>query len=180
MAVAALGPQPAQGRTAALLLTWALMGLWHGAAWTFVLWGLYHGLVVLLYRVVPALGRYSERHPHLAQGLMLAAVMFGWIPFRARSLEQAFHLWGLALNPTAFAISPEVLRLSSNTACFSYFFAFALTIALPLIYAARHTKTFWVQTQPATFLKYLLLTSSLVFLSILYFNTTQQFIYFQF
>jgi alginate O-acetyltransferase complex protein AlgI len=70
-----------------LFLTMFLGGLWHGAAWNFILWGVYHGLLLIVYR------RFDPR-PHgartrLGQGLrialMFAFTLGGWVCFRAAS-----------------------------------------------------------------------------------------------
>ena len=71
-----------------LLVVWALTGLWHGAAWTFVLWGLYFGVIIGFER--GALGRAVERLPVPAQhayGLLVAVL--GWVIFRSVSVQQA-------------------------------------------------------------------------------------------
>jgi alginate O-acetyltransferase complex protein AlgI len=78
-----------------LLITMVLGGLWHGAAWTFVLWGAYHGLLLVAYR---AAERVRALHAWLAGKGALAritswAVMFhltcyGWLIFRVRSARQ--------------------------------------------------------------------------------------------
>ena len=72
-----------------LLLTMMLGGLWHGAAWTFVAWGTYHGLLLAIHRVV------SRRRPAQARSPLGAAlatlgtfhlVVLGWVLFRAPSM----------------------------------------------------------------------------------------------
>jgi alginate O-acetyltransferase complex protein AlgI len=71
-----------------LLIVWALTGLWHGAAWTFVLWGLYFGVLIGLERFV--WGRALERAPRVFQhfyGVLIAVL--GWVLFRSVSLDQA-------------------------------------------------------------------------------------------
>jgi len=76
-------------------------GLWHGAAWTFVLWGVFHGAVLVIYRVL-GLRRGSEdlSGPRsVLQGLvMFHLVCFGWLLFRAQNLETVrlfvASLWG--------------------------------------------------------------------------------------
>ncbi|HWM78122.1 MAG TPA: MBOAT family O-acyltransferase, partial [Methylomirabilota bacterium] len=71
-----------------LWLVFFLCGLWHGAAWTFVVWGLYHGSFLVLERL--GLGRWLEsvwtpaRHAYT-----ILAVMVGWVFFRAETLRQA-------------------------------------------------------------------------------------------
>ena len=89
------GSRHGAGRTRAnLLITMLLGGLWHGAAWTFVLWGLYQGLLLILYRplepIFAALGR-SGRHHAVRFGawlLMFHLTCYGWLIFRAPSLPK--------------------------------------------------------------------------------------------
>ena len=71
-----------------LLVVWAVTGLWHGAAWTFILWGTYFGVLIGLERTV--WGRAVERTPAPVQHLygVLVAVL-GWVLFRSTDLNQA-------------------------------------------------------------------------------------------
>jgi alginate O-acetyltransferase complex protein AlgI len=85
-----------------LLMTMVLGGLWHGAAWTFVLWGAYHGLLLVLYRHLPRLPEADwTRHPAaraamVAIGILVtnALVCVGWVFFRASDVAQAFAMIG--------------------------------------------------------------------------------------
>jgi D-alanyl-lipoteichoic acid acyltransferase DltB (MBOAT superfamily) len=90
--------------TSALFLTWFLMGLWHGAAWTFALWGLWHATFIWLYRLIaPRAGAVPVRaQALLGWGATLAIVMLGWIPFRARTLADAFELLGRLFDWRAY------------------------------------------------------------------------------
>jgi alginate O-acetyltransferase complex protein AlgI len=70
-----------------LLIVFFLTGLWHGAAWTFIIWGLYHGAFVSLERI--GLRRVLERAPTAVQHVYtILVVMVGWVIFRATSLTQ--------------------------------------------------------------------------------------------
>lgn len=63
-------------------------GLWHGAAWTYVVWGGYHGFFLMLDRMF--LLRALERLPRVAaNAIALLVIMIGWTVFRAGSLAQA-------------------------------------------------------------------------------------------
>ena len=73
-----------------LLLTFFVSGIWHGANWSFVIWGLLHGLGVVITRELERSGRYRERVPKLLkQAGVFAFVSFTWIFFRAGSLQDA-------------------------------------------------------------------------------------------
>ncbi|MBV9867971.1 MAG: MBOAT family protein [Abitibacteriaceae bacterium] len=73
-----------------LLLVFLLCGLWHGAAWTFIVWGVYHGLFLVLERLF--LGKLLIRLPRLVRHVyLLLVVMVGWVFFRAASLPYALH-----------------------------------------------------------------------------------------
>lgn len=71
-----------------LLVVFLLTGLWHGAAWTFIVWGLFHGAFLMLERV--GLGRLLDRAPRVLTHLYaLLVVVAGWVLFRAETLAQA-------------------------------------------------------------------------------------------
>ena len=72
------------------LVTMALCGLWHGANWTFVLWGTYHGLLLVLYLSVTKF--WDARPAHLQRVMMFLLVMIGWTIFRAPTLGTAITL----------------------------------------------------------------------------------------
>jgi D-alanyl-lipoteichoic acid acyltransferase DltB (MBOAT superfamily) len=73
-----------------LFLTFFISGIWHGAAWTFVIWGVLHALGILITRELERSAFYRERVPHLAKQLAtFAFVCFAWIFFRAGSLSDA-------------------------------------------------------------------------------------------
>ena len=73
-----------------LLITFAVSGIWHGASWTFLIWGLLHGLGVMVTRELERSAFYRQRVPKLAkQAGVFLFVCFAWIFFRAGSLGDA-------------------------------------------------------------------------------------------
>ena len=71
-----------------LLIVFFLCGLWHGASWTFVVWGLLHGSFLILERL--GLGRLLDRVPRVfSHTYVMLVVMAGWVFFRAGSLDRA-------------------------------------------------------------------------------------------
>ena len=63
-----------------LLIVWVLTGFWHGAAWNFILWGLYYGILLILekYIFAPLLKKLPKAARHIYTMLL---VMFGWVLF---------------------------------------------------------------------------------------------------
>jgi alginate O-acetyltransferase complex protein AlgI len=93
----------------------ALVGLWHGAGWGFVIWGLMHGCYLAAYRLWEIIG--ERRFPRflksrLAVGLWriftLLAVTAAWIPFRASSLKQAVSMLRSLVVPHGLRPSYQV------------------------------------------------------------------------
>ncbi len=69
-----------------LMLVFLLCGLWHGAAWTFIIWGVYHGLFLIFERL--GLSNLLQKLPRFIRHLYtLLVVLIGWIIFRADSFE---------------------------------------------------------------------------------------------
>ena len=80
--------------TCNLVLTFLLAGLWHGANWTFLLWGLCHGTALAIFRAWKgsAVGRSLRIPGPVAWLLTLSLVSLGWLFFRAPSIGQALGL----------------------------------------------------------------------------------------
>jgi alginate O-acetyltransferase complex protein AlgI len=70
-----------------LFLTMLIGGLWHGANWTFVLWGAYHGVLLIAYRLFGAQWDRLPKAP--ATALTFVLVVLGWVMFRAPSISAA-------------------------------------------------------------------------------------------
>ncbi len=92
-----------------LMLTMLLGGLWHGAGILFILWGAWHGLLLILYRLVPIdqwLARFGFAGKALAAIIFFHLVCIGWIFFRATP-EQIGPIWSsIIATPT---IIPDIL-----------------------------------------------------------------------
>jgi len=80
-----------------LWLVFLLSGLWHGAAWNFVLWGAYHGLFLVLDRLF-LLKFYKKigKYPSIAVTFIIT--LFGWVIFRAVSIEQIGYYMKAMVN----------------------------------------------------------------------------------
>jgi D-alanyl-lipoteichoic acid acyltransferase DltB (MBOAT superfamily) len=74
-----------------MFLTMVISGLWHGAAWTFVIWGALHGLGRFCTRELERTSFYKERVPKVAKQLFVFVfVSFAWIFFRAATISDAW------------------------------------------------------------------------------------------
>ena len=87
-----------------LMIVFVLCGLWHGAATTFLAWGIYHGALLIAERLYRE--RFGERsRGPLAWATTFLLVMIGWVFFRSASLADAWHfigvLFGLVQNEPA-------------------------------------------------------------------------------
>lgn len=96
-----------------LCVCFFLSGLWHGAAWTFILWGLYHGAMLIADRVF-----LKEWQTHLPRILNVAITFFlliiSWVIFRAQSLNQiGTYLRAMFIpqqvEPSLLWVSPDVI-----------------------------------------------------------------------
>lgn len=76
-----------------LLIVWILTGLWHGASWTFVVWGLYHGILLLLEKY-PLKGILAKTPSPIRHILTLLAVIVGWVLFFSPDFSSAIFYLG--------------------------------------------------------------------------------------
>jgi alginate O-acetyltransferase complex protein AlgI len=95
------GSRAGAGRTYAnLLIVFLLCGLWHGAGWTFIVWGAWHGLWLIVERAQKTMGPIGRI------GLMgrlntFVLVTLGWVVFRAADLPEAWRMLSIMLWPRA-------------------------------------------------------------------------------
>lgn len=163
-----------------LLIVFFLTGLWHGANWTFILWGLYHGLLLTLERISGQ--RWTDRlHTSfvpLRRMLTVILVLIGWVMFRAEDMAQAGEFYRHMFLPTGWDLPLEVqLSLTSRH---------ILTLALSsLVFVLPHRwqmAAFLTSAHPvAVWYRWFLLLLALPYALLLVFNGTfSPFLYFQF
>lgn len=154
-----------------LFLTMLLGGLWHGASWTFVLWGAYHGTLLALERM-SGKRSFAWRLPRPVQMVFtFVLVMVGWVLFRSPTLAGVVrmakglvgaHGWG-ATYPLA------------GTGALNWT---ALIICLGLVFAARNT---WeIRWRSSIWLVTALLALFVLCVATFLVNTSSPFLYFQF
>ena len=104
-----------------LFLVFFLCGLWHGANWTFVVWGMLHGSFLVIERLW--LGQVLAKQARVVQhAYTLVVVMLAWVIFRANDFTQAANviqaMFGMA-DPIAKATALSVMAYCSNTVIFA-------------------------------------------------------------
>jgi alginate O-acetyltransferase complex protein AlgI len=100
-------------RNLALVVSMILFGLWHKASVLFVLWGCYHGVLLVLHRQVQQLQRYVEEKfdwtppaalwTPISWVATITLISLGWILFRANSLVEARQMLSAALSPASYS-----------------------------------------------------------------------------
>ena len=102
-----------------LVIVFFLCGLWHGASWTFVVWGLYHGIFLVLERT--RFGSWIEKMPRvLRHTYALLAVLVGWVLFRATSFPQALaFLSNMLGTATPGAVTQPLARYVTHESVFA-------------------------------------------------------------
>jgi alginate O-acetyltransferase complex protein AlgI len=98
-----------------LAVVWLLTGLWHGASWTFILWGIYHGAFVILEKFVIR-GR-TDKLPKALRVLPCCLIVFlGWVLFFSPNLGSALHYYGQMFGKGGLGLVDSVCKyyLSSN------------------------------------------------------------------
>lgn len=90
-----------------IIVVWTISGLWHGANWTFVCWGLFHAFLIISYRRFKSIISFEDSNSMIARLLCMFGtflmVSFGWILFRAESVAISFvYLKGVFVNNLDF------------------------------------------------------------------------------
>ena len=82
-----------------LLIVFFLTGLWHGASWNFVVWGLFHGFFIIIERL--NIIKLPPKLNVLGRLYTLLVVIIGWVLFRAENLEYGMHFIGKMFSFTS-------------------------------------------------------------------------------
>ena len=106
-----------------LFVVWALTGLWHGASWNFVLWGLYFFIFIALERLF--LNKVFARLPGFVSHIyLLIVVYFGWILFRFKNMA----LIGVVLKGMFCQNGNPWTTFEANTTLLNYIFFLAIAV----------------------------------------------------
>lgn len=98
------GSRKGTGRTYLnLILVFALTGFWHGASWTFVFWGLFHGCFLVLERI--GLGKVLGKSKAVSWLYCMVVVHVGWVFFRTENLKNSIRYLSRMLQPWKYTHS---------------------------------------------------------------------------
>ncbi len=133
------GNQKGRVRTGLNKLTvFFLCGLWHGASWTYVLWGLFHGAFSFLEEAVPKLRKLPRVLGHI-YALLLVTV--GFVIFRADTVGQAFGMLGKMFGGFDFGTAAMSFTLQQLTPFFLVMLVVGILLAGPLQWLAGKLRT---------------------------------------
>ena len=159
----------------ALFLTWAIMGIWHGANWTFLFWGLFHAFFIYLERIFkPLRNRFKFLNFKIVNwGFTLVISMLSWIPFRANSINDTFVLYSKLFDFSNFFN----LSFRENS--------YLITLLILLIFVTSYFFKIWFIPKIKKNIKLYLVFNILkyffiIFLIFIFLKPINQFIYFQF
>lgn len=163
-----------------LCIVFVLTGFWHGAEWTFLVWGIYHGALLIIER---SFGLAEAPATPLARGLRRALtvvlVIFGWVLFNSADLGSALNMIGHMFLPEFEGVTDVVSDALTNQrllillAALSMFLLPAHPVTGPLLESSR--------SRPAAVLRVSVMTVGLVYAAILVATETfSPFLYYQF
>lgn len=183
------GSRSTSARTALnLMATFLLGGLWHGAGWTFVLWGALHGGATVIHRIWKKLG--LSMHPALAWIITFNFINASWVVFRAKTTTEALEvlkamvglkgvspLWGTLGQGTGFLEkSMSVIKFLNTALARNHMHNVAFCLLLAVLY--KNSTELADQMRPSPrYLVYMAVTASV---AILHLNGATQFIYYNF
>jgi D-alanyl-lipoteichoic acid acyltransferase DltB (MBOAT superfamily) len=155
-----------------IVLTMGLGGLWHGAGWTFIVWGLMHAVYLVVHRLWRSSGLILPRT--LAWVTTFLVVMLGWVMFRAESLNSALliyrNMFTGAAEPAQVIQTQDAIRISVLAAI-----AFLMPNSIEWVRGSN--------ARPARFrpsARYALATGILLVASTLNLHRVSEFLYFNF
>jgi alginate O-acetyltransferase complex protein AlgI len=163
-----------------LCIVFVLVGFWHGANWTFLVWGIYHGALLVIER-----GFHLDRGPATRiitiarRALTLLLVVFGWVFFRSINMGQALVILGHMFIPDGSGLTDAVNAALTNQRLV------ILLIALLVVFLPTHPVTGPLlessRSRVATTIRITVMTAGLLYSAILIAaGTFSPFLYYQF
>ena len=158
-----------------LMIVFVVSGLWHGANWTFVFWGLIHGLLAIIYLLLSNNSKrknYSWVRKYLNILIVFVLVNFAWIFFRSDSINHAFNYIYYVFQ---FEFSFNLVQICAEKGPLNLFISLFAILSLYLSYLLPRNLTFDKTIKSVTFNVLAIIT-----ILVLGVNGESEFIYFQF
>jgi alginate O-acetyltransferase complex protein AlgI len=152
-----------------LALTMFLGGLWHGASWTFAVWGLYHGALLVVHALLRRVAWLPRVKP-LSIAVTFLCVTIGWVFFRAASLGQAWGLLSAMLGRRGVESGAALDALLLPGPCAVLAGAFVIAFVAPNTWQIKYPRSAWAAVAVAV----------AFFVCVLRFAKESPFLYFQF
>lgn len=96
-----------------IMIVFLISGIWHGANWTFIIWGCLHGGVNCLNRMFES--QWERLNPVFRWHITFSFISYAWVIFRADSMSQALNIIWKSLNFRQLAISPQLIECFNTT-----------------------------------------------------------------
>lgn len=112
-----------------LFVVMFVSGVWHGANWTFVCWGLYHALFMILERANNKQAFYYKAPKIVQLVITQIVVLFGWVLFRADNLSDALKMWKNMLGFSTASVSDALLQTEIFTPSCIFFMVIAFILS---------------------------------------------------
>lgn len=113
-----------------MLVVWLLTGLWHGAGWNFVVWGLYFFVLLVIEKYI--LLKFEKKIPAVFWRLyFVAAILVGWVFFYHTGIDRAFRFLGIMFGINAPSLSSPEVGIFLNS--YMIFIVIALVGCTPLM-----------------------------------------------
>jgi alginate O-acetyltransferase complex protein AlgI len=111
-----------------LMIIFVASGFWHGAAWTFLIWGLYHGGWLIIERATGLAKIPDDKYVLPRRAITFLLVMFGWVFFRAQDMGNAGHIFkamfSFDFGPTPAEVSRVMTDFRTMTIVLAFFVVF--------------------------------------------------------
>jgi len=113
-----------------LITVFFLTGMWHGASWSFVVWGLYHGAFQIFERI--GLKKFLSKHNIISRIYTLLVVVVGWVMFRAETLSDSIRFLLRMFMPWRYGLE-NMFTLPNNLTLYNGFILILAVIGCGLL-----------------------------------------------
>lgn len=160
-----------------LIVSWSIMGLWHGASWNFIFWGVWHSFIIIIHRIVTKFNiiifRNRKLNSFFQYFFYMQLIMLSWILFRSQNLDQALEMYSKFLIPSQWFF----MSLREN-----FYLAAFVVFVIYLIFPFCCKKL--IKLKKINFFVYKILYVFFIFccftISLVFLKDNQAFVYFQF